>query len=58
MWLCFDDGIWLTCYFLNTIVTNETFSVILHLPDYQAISNTIHAAPEVTFNTKKHGCYI
>jgi len=36
----FDDGIWLACYFLNTIVTNETFSVILHLADYKAISNT------------------
>ena len=29
----FDDGIWLASYFLNTIVTNETFSAILHLPD-------------------------
>jgi len=27
--------------FLNTIVTNETFSVIYHLPDYKAISNTM-----------------
>jgi len=37
----FDDGIWLAWYFLNTIVTNETFSVIFHLPDYEAISNTM-----------------
>jgi len=37
----FDDGIWLACYFLNTIVTNETFSVIFHLPHYKAISNTM-----------------
>jgi len=36
----FEDGIWLAWYFLNTIVTNETFSVIFHLPDYKAISNT------------------
>ena len=37
----FDDGIWLAWYFLNTIVTNETFSVIFHLPDYKDISNTM-----------------
>jgi len=36
----FDDGIWLASYFLNTIVTNKTFSVIFHLPDYKVISNT------------------
>jgi len=36
-----DDGIWLAWYFLNTSVTNETFSVIFHLPDYKAISNTM-----------------
>jgi len=35
----FDDGIWLTWYFLNTIVGNEIFSVIFHLLDYKAISN-------------------
>jgi len=28
-------------YFLNTIVRNETFFVIFHLPDYKAISNTM-----------------
>jgi len=27
--------------FLNTIVTNEAFSVIFHLPDCKAISNTM-----------------
>jgi len=37
----FDDGIWLAWYFLNTIVTNESFSVIFHLPDYKAINNTM-----------------
>ena len=37
----FDDGIWLSWYFLNTIVANETFSVIHPLPGYQAISNTM-----------------
>jgi len=37
----FDDGIWLAWYFINTIVTNETFSVIFHLPDYKAIGNTM-----------------
>ena len=43
----FDDGIWLAWYFLNTIVTNETFSVIFQLPDYKAISNTIqHQKPQ------------
>ena len=36
----FDDGIWLAWYFVNTIDTNETFSVIFHLPDCKAISNT------------------
>jgi len=36
----FDDGIWLVWYFLDTIVTNETFSIIFHLPDYKAISST------------------
>ena len=35
------DGIWLVWYFLNTIVTNETFSVIFHLPDYKTINNTM-----------------
>jgi len=34
-----NDGIWLASYFLITIVTNETFSVTFHLPDYTAISN-------------------
>jgi len=30
-------------FFKNTIVTimNETFSVLFHLPDYKAISNTM-----------------
>ena len=37
----FGDGIWLTWYFLNMIVMNETFSVIVHQPDYKAISNTM-----------------
>jgi len=38
----FDDGIWLAC----TIVTNQTFSVIFHLPDSKAISNnTQHQKP-------------
>jgi len=37
----FDNGIWFAWYFLNTIVTNETFSVIFHLPDCKAISNTM-----------------
>jgi len=38
----FDDSIWLACYFLNTIVTNESFSV-LFLRSHQQH----HAAPEV-----------
>jgi len=37
----FDDGVWLAWYILNTIVTNETFPVIFHLPDYKAINNTM-----------------
>jgi len=37
----FDDGIWLAWYFLKTIVTNETFSVIFHPPYYRAINNTM-----------------
>jgi len=27
--------------FLNTTITNETFFVIFHLPDYKPISNTM-----------------
>jgi len=27
--------------FFNAIATNETFSVIFHLPDYKAISNNM-----------------
>jgi len=34
-----DDSIWLVWYFLNTIATNETFSIIFHLPDYKTINN-------------------
>jgi len=45
----FDDGICLAWYFFNTIVTNETFSVIVHLSDYKAISNT-----KSRINSKKH----
>jgi len=37
----FDDGVWLAWYFLNTIVTSETFPLNFHLPDYKAISNTM-----------------
>jgi len=37
----FDGGIWLAWYFLNTIVTNESFSVIFHLPHYNVISNSM-----------------
>jgi len=37
----FHGGIWLAWYFLNTTVTNESFSVIFHLPDYKAINNTM-----------------
>jgi len=37
-----DDGIWFACYFLNTIVTNQSFSAIF-LQRYQQH----HAAPEV-----------
>ena len=37
----FHDGIWLAWYF-NTIVTNETFPVIFHPPDYKAICNMQH----------------
>jgi len=37
----FDDGIWLVWCFFNTIVTNETFSVIFHLPDYKASNNSM-----------------
>jgi len=37
----FVDGIWLAWYFRNTIVANEMFSVIFHLPDYKAISNAM-----------------
>ena len=36
-----DDGIWLSWYFLNTIVTNEAFSVIFHLADHKPINNTM-----------------
>jgi len=38
----FDDGIWLAWYFLNTIVTGETFSVIF-LQSHQQH----HASPKV-----------
>jgi len=44
----FDDGIWLSWYFLNTIVTDETFSVIPTKPS---------AAPcnaRNRINSKKH----
>jgi len=36
-------------YFLNTIVTNETFSVIFHLPHYKVIHSTRRR-----INSKKH----
>ena len=43
----FDDGIWLSWYFLNTIVTDETFSVIF-LQSHQQH----HAVPEVAFTVR------
>jgi len=43
----FDDGIWLAWYFLNTIVTDEIFSVIF-LQSHQQH----HAAPEVALTVR------
>ena len=43
----FDDGIWLAWYFLNTIVTDETFSAIF-LQSHQQH----HAAQEVALTVR------
>jgi len=43
----FDDNIWLAWYFLNTIVTDETFSVIF-LQSHQQL----HTAPEVALTVR------
>jgi len=37
---------------LDIFVKNETFSVIFHLPDYKAISNTMQH--QKCINCKKH----
>jgi len=42
-----DDSIWLAWYFLNTIVTDEMFSVII-LQSHQQH----HAAPEVALTVR------
>ena len=43
----FDHGIWLAWYFLNTIVTEETFSVI-----FLQIHQQHHAVPEVALTVR------
>jgi len=43
-----DDGIWLTWYFLNTSVMNETFSVIFNLPSAPPCTTRSH------ISSKKH----
>jgi len=43
----FDDGIWLAWYFLNTIVTNEIFSVI-----FQQSHQQHYAASEVALTVR------
>ena len=46
----FDDGIWLTWYFLNTIVTNETFC---NFPSTRLQKHQQHnAAPEVALTVR------
>jgi len=46
-WDSFDDGIWLAWYFLNTIVTDETCSVIFLQRHQQH-----HAAPDVALTVR------
>jgi len=46
----FDDGIWLAWYFLNTIVTNETFC---NFPSTRLQKHQQHnAAPEVALTVR------
>jgi len=45
-----DDGIWLSWYFLNTIVTNETSAIAL--PDYK--SSATPCSTRSRINSKKH----